>query len=65
MREATKMYENYYECPHGCGAVYNTYSFNNREFECYDCRKEFKVPNEVKLNKPRKFKKKKREVSNG
>lgn len=56
----------YYSCPHGCGAVYHKYSFTHREFECKDCRQVFLVPEDVKLNKPKQFKKKSRkEVKHG
>ena len=66
LTEATFKYKDYYECPTSCGAIYHTYSFTHREFECKDCRSTFLVPENVKLNKPKPFKKRvKREVSNG
>ena len=65
--EAEFVYSTYYQCPHKCGAIYDTFSFTHRQFECKDCGGTFLVPEDVKLNKPKKFKKrhKKKEVSNG
>lgn len=65
--EAVKKYDSgYYSCPHGCDAVYHTYSFTHRCFQCKDCNKEFLVPRGIKLNKPEPFKKKiRKEVNNG
>lgn len=64
LKEAIKKYDTgYYECPHGCDAVYHTYSFTHREFECKDCRNVFLVPSDINLNKPQQFKRAKREGS--
>ena len=64
VREAELVFKSgYYKCPHGCGAHYHTYSFTHREFTCKDCNREFLVPSKVKINKPKKFIKKK--VKNG
>ena len=57
--EVIHRFDKYYECPHGCGAHYHIYSFTHRQFECKDCNQVFLVPENVKLNKPNQFKKKK------
>ena len=70
LREAIKVYKDYYACPCCSGgqnvvneaAVYHTTSLTSREFECKDCRRVFKVPADVKITKP--FKKRKKQGSN-
>lgn len=60
LKEAVKKYDSgYYECPHGCSAVYHTYSFTHRRFVCKDCNNEFLVPEHIKLNKADQFVKRK------
>ena len=62
-KEALELYKDYYQCPHCVDAVYHTYSFTHRLFQCKDCNNEFLVPNNIKLNKPKVFKSKsKKEV---
>lgn len=56
--EAIHKFNEYWECPVGCNAVYHEYSFTHRNFMCKDCNKEFLVPEHIKLNKPEPFKKK-------
>lgn len=55
IKEAKKKFNNYYECPHGCGAVYHTEALSHRNFECKDCRQTFLVPHSIKINAPKPF----------
>lgn len=54
IKEAELVFKSgYYKCPASCGAIYHTYSFTHRTFQCKDCGTDFKVPDNVKLNKPK------------
>ena len=58
IKEAIKKNDHgYFECPSGCGAVYHQYSFTHNPYICKDCNQEFSIPEGVKLNKPKPFKK--------
>lgn len=66
--EAKQHFKNnkdYFECPHGCQAIYHIYSFTHNPFECKDCRQMFSIPKHIKLNKPVKFNKKKKTSKQG
>ena len=63
--EAEKVYESgYYSCPLCHDAVYHELSFTHRNFQCKDCNQVFLVPESIKLNTPKSFKKK-RQVKQG
>lgn len=57
IKQATKKFNEYYECPEHCGAVYHQSSLTHRNFECKDCRQVFLVPSEVKITPMRPFRK--------
>lgn len=62
--EAVKVFNDYYACPCCTDAVYHSYAFTHREFDCKDCGGSFLVPEDIKLNKPKPFKRKPRKVTN-
>lgn len=57
VQEATKKFNQYYECPSKCGAVYHQSALTHRLFVCKDCNQEFQVPAEVKISAPKPFRK--------
>ena len=64
LKEAIHVFRDYHACP--CcsngknvlneAAIYAEESFTHRIFVCKDCNQEFKVPDSIKLNKPKEFK---------
>lgn len=60
MKEETKMlkhkFNEYYECPNGCGAIYHKVCIDRAPFECRDCKTLSHVPPEIKIKERNKFK---------
>ena len=70
--EAIHVFDKYHACPL-CSkgvdvvnesAVYHELSFTHRQFQCKDCNQVFLVPESIKLNAPKPFKKKVRQPAN-
>jgi len=62
LKEAVKVYNEYYSCPTCKDAVYHIESFTHRQFCCKDCNNDFLVPASVKINKPKPFRKPERKT---
>lgn len=65
LKEAIHVFNKYHACPEcsngkdvvNQAAVYHEEAFTHRIFECKDCRGSFKVPDSIKIVKPKPFRK--------